>query len=137
MATFTKLKEANCGYVEIMATEQTGTSFGYRLVGASAGPQIVVAGICPSAAQVFVRLLAIPSLPWMRGNLVLIRLDALDNLWGDLSLMSPLGEIDRTLILPWSDIEDTDAELIRRGYLMVLRACAELGMICGRGVASK
>ncbi len=134
MTTFRKLTKASSGYVEILTTERTGTDFAYRLVGASAGPQVAVAGVCPSAGRVFDRLLSIPSLPWMRGNLILIRLDALDNLLGELSSLSPLGEIDQTIILPWTDEGAADDALIRRSYHMVLRACADLGMITGRGV---
>jgi hypothetical protein len=55
----------------------------------------------------------------MRGNLILIRLDALDNLLGELSSLSPLGEIDQTIILPWTDEGAADDALIRRSYHMV------------------
>lgn len=137
MADFKNLTKADSGYVEVMTNEKTGMAFGYRLTGASAGPQLVVAGTCPSAEKVFDRLLAIPSLPWMRGNLVLIRLDALDNLLGDLSSLSPLGPVDRTLVLPLPDAKELDETLTLHSYHMVLRACAELGMISGRGVVNK
>ncbi|MEL6102726.1 MAG: hypothetical protein AAFR68_15620, partial [Pseudomonadota bacterium] len=82
MATWKTLTESDAGYVEVLTTSQ-GAVFGYRLKGASAGPQVVVAGVCPNAEQVFERLLLTPTLPWMRGTLIVIRLDALDDMLGD------------------------------------------------------
>ena len=128
-------KQSACGCVEVLTTERTGNRFGYRLVGASAGPQIVVAGTCSSAEKVFDRMLSIPTLPWMRGNLILVRLDALDDFVGEISALKPFGKIDRTLILPWTSDEETSDLFTRRSYHKVLRACADLGKIAGRGVA--
>lgn len=56
-------------FIEVLTSEINGQPFGYRVVGHDAGPQIVVAGICASAASVFDRLLSIPSLGWIRGSL--------------------------------------------------------------------
>lgn len=134
MSNWKKLAQADCGYIAALTATAKGTVIGYRLVGASAGPQLVVAGICPSSEHVFDRLLSIPTLPWMRGSLVLIRTSALDNLLSDLPSVSVLGEIDRTMVLPFSDTEKADETIIRRSYHQVLRACASLGMISGRGV---
>lgn len=134
MSNWKKLAQADFGYIEALTATAKGTVIGYRLVGASAGPQLVVAGICPSSEHVFDRLLSIPTLPWMRGSLVLIRTSALDNLLSDLPSVSVLGEIDRTMVLPFSDTEKADETIIRRSYHQVLRACASLGMISGRGV---
>ncbi|MBY6057165.1 hypothetical protein [Leisingera daeponensis] len=134
MSNWKKLSEADFGYTEALTAAADGTVLGYRLVGASAGPQLVVAGICPSTEHVFDRLLSIPTLPWMRGSLVLIRAGALDNLLSDLSSVSVLGENDRTLVLPFTDTDRIDERTVRRSYHQVLRACASLGMISGRGV---
>jgi hypothetical protein len=121
------------GDIQVLKTESTGTVYGYRLVGANAGPQIVVAGHCDSAQQVFDRLIAIPTLPWMRGSLVFVRLDMLDDINADFDVLAPLGKVDRTLVLPLAD--DTNKErVVRAAYHDVLRACTELGMISGRGV---
>lgn len=124
-----------CGDIEIFTTGRTGTVFGYRLVGALPGPQLVVAGICPAAARVFDRLLSIPTLPWMRGNLVMVQLDALEDLVGDISSMVELGPVDRTIVLPGGTETGGGELLIRRNYHAVLRACADLGMIAGKGVS--
>lgn len=137
MATWKTLTESDAGYVEVLTTSNNGGVFGYRLKGASAGPQVVAAGVCPSAEQVFERLLRIPTLPWMRGALVLIRLDALDDMLGDLNGLAPLGPIDRTIILPWSSANRPSEAEVRRNYHLVLRACADLGMISGRGVSRR
>ncbi|MEL6418525.1 MAG: hypothetical protein AAFQ55_07860 [Pseudomonadota bacterium] len=136
MSTWKTLTESDAGYVEVLTTSQ-GAVFGYRLKGASAGPQVVVAGVCPNAEQVFERLLLTPTLPWMRGTLIVIRLDALDDMLGDLHGLAPLGPIDRTIILPWSSANQSNETEVRRNYHIVLRACADLGMISGRGVSRR
>lgn len=136
MSNLRLVAERDSGYLEVFSTQRTGKVFGYRLVGASAGPQLVVAGHCEASSDVFERLLDIPTLPWIRGNLVLIRLDALDDLVLDISSIAHIGVVDRTLILPDSG-PDVERELMqRRNYHMILRTCAQLGMIAGRGVAS-
>ena len=121
------------GYVQVLTTESTGTVYGYRFVGAKAGPQIVVAGHCDSAQEVFDRLIAIPTLRWMRGSMVFVRLDMLDDINADFTALLPLGHVDRTIVLPLADATDKE-RTIRTAYHAVLRACAGLGMISGRGV---
>lgn len=124
---------ATSGYIQVLTTESTGTVYGYRFVGAKAGPQIVVAGHCDSAQEVFDRLIAIPTLPWMRGSMVFVRLDMLDDINADFAALSPLGQVDRTIVLPLADSTDKE-RTIRTAYHAVLRAFAGLGMISGRGV---
>ena len=122
-------------FVETLVLPGSDVPFGLRLNGASAGPQVVVAGTCDAAQTVFDRLLSIPTLPWMRGSLVMIQLETLDGMLGDLSDITPLGPIDRTVVLPWANNVEPDELQIRRNYHMVLRLCADMGMIAGRGVA--
>lgn len=129
------IAERDSGYLEVFTIRHTGTVFGYRLVGATQGPQLVVAGHCQASSDVFERLLKIPTLPWMRGNLVLIRLDALDDLVMDISSIAHIGTVDRTVILTDTDQDNSHEALQRRNYHMILRTCAQLGMISGRGVA--
>ena len=71
----------------------------------------------------------------MCGNLVLINLDLLDDLMIELSSIPRLGTTDQTLILPYIDVGDEDEAVVRRSCDMVLRACADLGLIAGPGVA--
>ena len=123
------------GFVEVLTTQVTGKPFGYRLQGGSSGPQLVVAGVCDMTDEVFDRIMRIPTLPWMRGSLVLIRLNALDDLFTDLARLNPLGTVDRTLVLPWPDDKVLNAFVLRRNYHLILRTCSDLGMIAGRGVA--
>ncbi|WP_415918839.1 hypothetical protein [Tateyamaria sp. SN6-1] len=136
MGTVEQLNKTESGFAEVLTTQATGEVYGHRLRGAAPGPQLVVAGMCASAEIVFDRLLQIPTLPWMKGNLLLIQLNKLDNLQFDLATLPPLGIIDRTLVLPWDSSDETDVIAARRNYHLVLRTCAELGMIQGRGVAS-
>ncbi|NNE35404.1 MAG: hypothetical protein HKN13_09215 [Rhodothermales bacterium] len=69
----------------------------------------------------------------MRGTLVLINLDLLDDLKCDLSSIRRLGTIDGTLILPYIGVEDENETNVILSYHSVLRTCAELGMIAGCG----
>ena len=135
MAHWKTVESSIAGYVEVLSTERTGTAYGYRLFGAQAGPQVVVAGSCSEAEQVFDRLLAIPTLPWIRGNLVLLRLDVLDNLYHDLRSLASVGRVDEIVFLPWTCSDEGNEQLARRNFHMVLRMCTQLGMINGRGVS--
>lgn len=127
--------QADANYVEVFTCDGNGAVFGYRLVGASAGPQVAVLGSCAAAELAFDRLMNIPTLPWMRGNLVLIQIDALDAAFSQIDALESLGPIDRTITLPRaSAVVPTEAE-VRQYYQSVLRVCAELGMISGRGLS--
>lgn len=123
-----KTRAADCGYLEILTTG-AGIAYGCRLHGASRGPQLAVTGIGAVADRVFDDLLAIPTLPWMRGRIVFIRLDALDG--GDDGLAA-LGPVDRTVTLPFH--EGADAQTLEQARGLVLDVCANLGMIAGRGL---
>ncbi|WP_157033288.1 hypothetical protein [Loktanella sp. S4079] len=135
MNSWTTMTEQDSGFAEVLATKKTGRPFGYRLQGSSAGPQLVVAAAHPKTEAVFERILRIPTLPWMRGTMVLIKLDALDDLFADLGLLDPLGQVDRTIMLPWADTKAARDRQLRHNYHLILRACTELGMISGRGVS--
>ncbi len=134
MTNWTKLNEQESGFVEVLATEREGIPYGYRLRGHRSGPQLVVAGVCPAAGEVFDRILQIPTLPWMRGTLTLIMLDVLDASIGDVNHFDPLGPIDRTIMLSSMENGSSNEGDMKRHYHSVLRACAALGMIAGRGI---
>lgn len=135
MTRWNKICENDAGFVEVLTTRETGERIGYRLIGAKAGPQLVAAGVCEAAERVFERFLSIPTLPWMRGNLILLRLDVLHDVIDDLEELRPMGRIDQTVLLAWDDGENSSDAIVRRNYHMVLRACAGHGMISGRGVS--
>ena len=135
MSKWNTIADTESVYLEVFTTQITGNVFGHRIVGATAGPQVVVAGHCEAATDLFERLLKIPTLPWLRGNLVLIRLDALDDLVHDISSIASIGTVDRTIILADTSSEEVDEFIHRRNYHTILRTCAQLGMIAGRGVA--
>lgn len=134
MTNWTKPNERESGFVEVLATRHDGIPFGYRFQGHRSGPQLVVAGLCPSAAGVFDRIIQIPTLPWMRGTLTLIMLDAFNDLTGNENQFDPLGPIDRTIMLPAMVNGSSNEGDLKRHYHTVLSACAALGMISGRGV---
>ena len=126
--------EGDSTFVDVLTCETSGIPFGYRLIGAAPGPQVVVAGIGRIAEQVFDGLMAIPTLPWMRGTLVLVHLDVLDHPAGETALRVPLGPVDRTLKLPWPSQALPEAPLVRQSLHRVLHVCADMGMISGRGL---
>ncbi len=137
MTRWKKICENDAGFVEVLTSRASGERIGYRLIGAKAGPQLVAAGVCEAAEHVFDRFLSIPTLPWMRGNLILLRLDVLHDVIDDLEELRPMGRIDQTVLLAWDDGEITSDTMVRRNYHMVLRACTNHGMISGRGVAKE
>lgn len=126
---------AGCGFVEVLDHSRDARAFGYRIGGARPGPTVVVAGYAPVAPGIYDRLLKLPTLPWMRGTLVLVTLDALDAAAIDEELVGQTGPVERILLLPYPARSDSERE-IRRGYWTVLKTCARLGMISGRGVAA-
>ncbi|SPH23973.1 hypothetical protein DEA8626_03050 [Defluviimonas aquaemixtae] len=124
----------DCRFIEVLNDARDARPFGYRIGGIRPGPTAVVAGHSPIAQDIYERLLDLPTLPWLRGSLVLITLDALDVASIDDELIDLIGPVDRTLHLPFPSREDHD-EAVRQGYWTVLKLCAQLGMISGRGVS--
>lgn len=123
---------------------QTQRRFGFCVGGLTAGPDVVVACQSALARQVYQRLLLIPSLNRLKGRLFLIFLDCLDDLQDPGSLRGLLGvdsPIDQLLTLPAGDIgfldEPATRELVRRNYFAVLRLCARMGMVQGRGIPDR
>lgn len=118
--------------------------FGFRVGGLVAGPDVVVACQAALAREVYQRLLLIPSLNRLKGRLFLISLDRLDDLREVGSLRGLLGidgPIDHILTLPFADLDALDetaaAELVRRNHYAVLRVCARMGMVQGRGIPDR
>ena len=120
-------------HVDVLTSPRDARPFGYRVGGTRSGPTLVVAGYAAIAGDVYDRLLDLPTLPWLRGSLVLITLEALDITALDAEVVEAIGPVDRTLHLPFPMREDRDAA-VRDGYWAVLHLCAELGMISGRGI---
>lgn len=102
---------------------------GYRVKGARPGPTVIVAGYDANCDEAFRRVLVLPGLPWMQGDLNLLRMQqnsaVSDALLIDL-VAAQLGRVDRTLQLT----SGNSTEL----YWTILRFCARCGMISGRGV---
>lgn len=102
---------------------------GFRVTGHRAGPSVVVAGHGSDAQAFFRRLLMIESLPWLRGDLVLLSLDNHHTVPDEVVLdqvYAEMGRVDRTLHLT----DGKSADL----YWTILRFLARVGMISGRGV---
>lgn len=115
--------------------------FGFRISGSTAGPNIVVACQDALARRVYQRILLIPSLNRIKGHLFLISSDRLGNLRELESLRGLLGvdgPIDHIMTLPavkFDTLNDTAVtEAVRQNYFAVLRLCAQMGMVQGRGI---
>ncbi|MEN8750653.1 hypothetical protein [Marivita sp.] len=122
----------------------TNRRFGFRVGGLRAGPDVVVACQAALARQVYQRLLLIPSLNRLKGRLFLISLDRLEDLEDIGSLLGLLGvaaPFDYIMTLPALEFDALDeaaaAELVRRNYFAVLRLCARMGMVHGRGIPDR
>jgi hypothetical protein len=129
--------EETAGYrfVEVLAGDKGKNKVGYRLSGGKPGPTVLVAGFGSVAGPVYSRLLDLPTLPWMRGTLILIDLGALDDLNPNHPLLQSFGVIDRMVHLPFAAATTENDDLQQQGYWMVLKICTEMGMISGRGVS--
>lgn len=99
----------------------SGRAVGWRHGGLRPGPRVLVGVASALLDPLDARLRALPSLPWMRGRVDLVGLDALaDDLW------TPRTPVDATLAIPAGDAPGAAR--------IVLRLCARLGMIEGRGL---
>lgn len=127
-----------CRAVEVLTSANTGKVIGYCLGGGRPGPNLLVSGFDPLIDQLFDRLLKIPTLPWMWGKLYLVSLNALDEEYYGKPLAA-LEEVffDDTVFLPSLDAEIVPKGTVRDSYRTVLRACAGMGMIAGRGISDE
>ncbi len=112
-----------------------GTVIGHRIGGTLMGPHLLVAGLSPLSEVVFKKLLGIPTLAWMRGQLTLISLTKVDAFGldvGDAGIATQTP--DEVMFLPYDPDPSHHDQVAREGCLAVLRLCTQLGMISGRGV---
>lgn len=113
-------------FMEVLTSAFSGATIGYRLPGARPGPNVVVATATGLIEPLTDRLAALPTLPWMRGALEIVDLDAIaDGAW------HPFRPIDATLSLLSHSAGEASA---KDGYWTILRLCGRLGMIDSRGV---
>ena len=126
--SFHKAKTNISSLVEVVPSTLDDEIGAYRLGGYFSGPSVMLLGHDTAADLVFDRLLCLPTLAWMRGKMTLVFVDRLStNGWKDIVQHE---HIDRTFILPFLLNKDT----CNVQYWRILRACAKLGMINGRGV---
>ena len=128
-------------YIDELDLGGSRNRFGFKVGGAVPGPTLLVASHASLARHVYQRLLLIPSLNRLRGEMYLVALEKLENADDAASLREALGissVVDRSIILsPTSlcGLRPSKAETAAgRCYWQVLRLCADLGMIDGRGV---
>lgn len=122
-------------YIGTLEHIDRSEGLGYHIGGAFAGPKLLVTADMSLLASVFDRLSNLPTLPWMRGELWMINLNAFDDS-AKLQVPSSLWDtpFDATIMLPYEHSGFPEKSAIAEGYWTVLRLCADLGMISGRGV---
>ena len=126
---------SECRFVEVLTTARDGGTFGHKLTGAHSGPNVLVAGHRNLVSGILERLIALPTLPWMRGAITLIILEDLDFESYVQSLRTgPADLFDEILCLPYTADRESTEDAALQGYRTILRQCARLGMIAGRGV---
>ena len=112
---------------------------GHRLGGNRPGPALIVSGFEDLSREVYERLMALPSLRFVKGTLYLMYTDKLGE---DIEaqVLSPkiTGPIDDVLFLPFVASEANDSEEITKArtdaFWAILAMCARYGMISGRGI---
>jgi len=131
----------NRPYIQDLSSGLFPGHFGFLIGGHSAGPNIVVAGSTRLTGQVYQRLLLLPTLSRLKGQLFLLDLDRLDGPDGIETVRDLLpedAEIDGQLFLPFVGVDDMWGDVqhgaVKEAYWSVLRLCAALGMISGRGI---
>lgn len=108
-------------FMEVLTTTVAGHLIGYRLHGCYTGPTVVIAASEILLDPLASRFTALPTLPWMRGTLILVDIDAIgDGTW------HPTHAIDATLALP---VHSKSATAEMSGFRSILRLCNRLGMI--------
>lgn len=118
-------------FVRVLTSPDTGNIFGYRVRGGFPGPQLAVFGERDGVQRAFDALVELPTLPWMRGTMVLLWFDAEAHRLSDYDMLEDEAPIDQITVLP------ADRQLPgknRDGLFQILRAATKLGMIAGRGV---
>lgn len=118
--------------------EGTGELIGYRIGGHTAGPDVLVVGYRAASAEAFHRLAQLPSLPFLLGRVTLIYQEALEDARSGFGYARISGrQIDGSLFISYdaAGMDGASLDRVRHGaYWSVLRLCARLGMIEGRGV---
>lgn len=116
--------EETAGFAHVVSLRDVRGCKATRFGGVQAGPTLLVAIGCGLFEPVSQRLGDVPTLAWMRGRIVLVRLSGFEDF---------AEHIDDTLTLvQWAMPGDEAA--VDAAYWTVLRKAARLGMIAGRGV---
>lgn len=117
---------------------RTGDLIGYRIGGHTPGPEVVIVGYRSASAEAFHRLAQLPSLPFLLGQVTLIYQEALEDQQSGFGYAAlSRRHIDGSLFISYDADNMTEDSLGRMrsdAYWSVLRLCARLGMINGRGV---
>jgi len=125
------------GLVEVITANGGGKQLGLRIGGKYAGPKVLVAGHDPLTGMVCNRLLRLPTTHWLRGTLTLVDLNAFDDAAVSYHFSAVTeGPPDELLFLPFVADAALQEVAVKEGYWSILRLCAKLGMISGRGIPS-
>ncbi len=127
--------EAEGKFVDVITCARTGAPMAYCFGGARPGPNSCVAGDAALMRALCDRLARLPTLPWIRGRLYLVEIDAAAGI-AQTALEASLegARMDATLLLPHAHGMHDWQISVERAYWTTLRLCARLGQIEGRGV---
>lgn len=122
-------------FVEVLTAPTSGVTIGYCFGGYKVGPNALISGDAVLIDQIVDRLILLLTLPWMRGQLYLMKLDRIDYT-SERDIRAHLGGVvvDELVMLPHLNPLTDETEQVQSGYWTVLRLCSKLGMIDGRGV---
>lgn len=116
----------------------TSDVMGYQIGGHAPGPEVLVIGYRAATAIAFHRLAQLPSLPFLLGRLTVAYQEAIDDETSGIGYMDLFNDrIYGSLFIGYDATEATTgtrSRIEKDTYWSVLRLCAKLGMISGRGV---
>lgn len=128
--------QSDTKFVEALTADTSGEFIGYRFGGGRPGPNALIAADARLIEALSDRLVSLPTLPWMWGQLYLVALDDVEcRALKDVRLCLPDLTFDELVMLPYAPGDDTHDISIDRAYWATLRLCRQLGMIQGRGVS--
>jgi hypothetical protein len=123
-------------FAEVLVNPHARIPYGVRFGGDRPGPSALFTAPSTTIETVARRMIKLPTLPWIWGHIYLISSDMISSgQQVDVTSCLPNVIFDDITISAASNQDSTDT--LDAAYWTVLRLCARLGMIQGRGVATE
>lgn len=115
---------------------KTKAVLGYELGGCLAGPVLLVVGYGATLRAVRAKFATVPTLPWIRGRVVVLPMELLEPSGRGPSAPDILDQpYDDMIMLAYQGADLDSSVVAQDGYQTILRKCRDMGMISGRGIA--